>query len=162
MRKKSKLRKKATVHQDSVTGCGTNYIFVVIYLHSFIKEKILNKTHSSETSISTCVLVAQSCQTLCDCMDCSPPGSSVCGISQARILEWVAILSSRGSSWPQGLNPDLLHWRQILYHWATWQAPREDLQMVNKQWKDAKHQKPLGKNKSKSQCYTASHLLGLL
>ena len=31
-------------------------------------------------------------------MDCSPPGSSVCGISQARILEWVAISSSRGSS----------------------------------------------------------------
>ena len=33
-------------------------------------------------------------------MDCSPPGSSVHGISQARILEWVAISSSRGSSWP--------------------------------------------------------------
>ena len=34
--------------------------------------------------------------TLCDCMDCSPPGSSVHGILQARILEWVAISSSRG------------------------------------------------------------------
>ena len=34
-------------------------------------------------------------------MDCSPPGSSVCGISQARILEWVAIPFSRGSSWPR-------------------------------------------------------------
>ena len=33
----------------------------------------------------------QSCPTLCDPMDCSPPGSSVCGIVQARILEWVAI-----------------------------------------------------------------------
>ena len=40
----------------------------------------------------------QSCLTLCDPMDCSPPGSSVCGISQARILEWVAISFSRGSS----------------------------------------------------------------
>ena len=43
--------------------------------------------------------VAQLCPTLCDPMDCSPPGSSVHGISQARILEWVAIPSSRGSSW---------------------------------------------------------------
>ena len=42
--------------------------------------------------------VAQSCPTLCDLMDCSPPGSSVLGISQARILEWVAISSSRRSS----------------------------------------------------------------
>ena len=41
---------------------------------------------------------AQSCPTLCDPMDCSPPGSSVHGISQARILEWVAILFCRGSS----------------------------------------------------------------
>ena len=44
------------------------------------------------------MLVAQSCLTLCDCMDCSLPGSSVHGILQARILEWVAIFSSRGSS----------------------------------------------------------------
>ena len=44
---------------------------------------------------------AQSCLTLCDLMDCSLPGSSVHGISQARILEWVAISSSRGSSQPR-------------------------------------------------------------
>ena len=42
--------------------------------------------------------VAQSCPTLCDPMDCSPPGSSVHGILQARILEWVAICFSRGFS----------------------------------------------------------------
>ena len=41
---------------------------------------------------------AQSRLTLCDPMDCSPPGSSVHGISQTRILEWVAISFSRGSS----------------------------------------------------------------
>ena len=40
----------------------------------------------------------QSCPTLCDPTDCSPPGFSVHGISQARILEWVAMLSFRGSS----------------------------------------------------------------
>ena len=40
--------------------------------------------------------VAQSCPTLCNPMDCSPPGSSVHGILQARIKEWFAISSSRG------------------------------------------------------------------
>ena len=43
----------------------------------------------------------QSCPTLCDPMDCSPPDSSVHGILQARILEWVAMPFSRGSSWPR-------------------------------------------------------------
>ena len=43
--------------------------------------------------------VAQSCPTLCNPMDCSLPGSSLLGILQARILEWVAISFSRGTSW---------------------------------------------------------------
>ena len=45
--------------------------------------------------------VAQSCLTLCDTVDCSPAGSSIHGILQARILEWVAISFSRGSSLPR-------------------------------------------------------------
>ena len=45
--------------------------------------------------------VAQSCPTLCDAMDCSLPGSSLHGILQARVLEWVAISFPRGSSWPR-------------------------------------------------------------
>ena len=47
-------------------------------------------------------------------MDCHPPGSCVHEIFQARILEWVAISFSRGSSLTQGSNPGLLHCRQIL------------------------------------------------
>ena len=47
-----------------------------------------------------CCLVTNSCPTLCDPMDCLP-GLSVHGIFQARILEWVAISFSRGSSWPR-------------------------------------------------------------
>ena len=62
------------------------------------------------------VLVTQSWPTLCNPVECSPPGSSVHGILQARILEWVAISFSRGSSPTQGLNLSLLHCRQILYH----------------------------------------------
>ena len=53
----------------------------------------------------TCVH-AQSCPTLCNPKDCSPPGSSVHGILQARILEWVAISFSRGSSY-------LRDWTQV-------------------------------------------------
>ena len=53
-------------------------------------------------SLHGCVcLVIQSCPTLCDPMDYSPPGSSVHGILQPRILEWVAISFSRGSSRPR-------------------------------------------------------------
>ena len=48
--------------------------------------------------VCVCVWVAQSCPALCDPMDCSPPGSSVHRILQARILEWVAMSFSRGSS----------------------------------------------------------------
>ena len=47
------------------------------------------------------VYLLQSCLTLCDTMDCSPPGSSVHGIFQARRLEWVAISFSRGSFGPR-------------------------------------------------------------
>ena len=51
--------------------------------------------------ISVCAMSLQSCPILCNTMDCSPPGSSVQGILQARILEWVAMPSSRGSSRPR-------------------------------------------------------------
>ena len=47
------------------------------------------------------VKAAQSCPTLCELVDCGPPGSSVHGFLQARTLEWVAIPFSRGSSWPR-------------------------------------------------------------
>ena len=53
-----------------------------------------------EIKYSTC-LVAQSCPTICDPRDCSPPGSSVHGSLQARILEWIAISFSRASSQPE-------------------------------------------------------------
>ena len=56
----------------------------------------------------------QSCLTLGDPTGCSPPGFSVHGILQARILEWVAIAFSRESSQTQGPNPGLLNLRRIL------------------------------------------------
>ena len=79
-----------------------------------------NSTHSLK---STKVLVAQSCPTLCEPMDCSLPGSSVHGIFQARILEWIAISFSRGIFPTQGLNRGLPHCRQILYHLSHQGSP---------------------------------------
>ena len=69
------------------------------------------------------VLVTQLCLTLCDPMDGSLPGTSVHGISQARILEWIAIPFSRGSSRPKDLT-----WVSCLADGffttsATWEAP---------------------------------------
>ena len=65
------------------------------------------------------VLVTQSCPTLCNAMDCSPPGSSVLGILQARILEWVAISSSRGSSWTTDWTKVSHNAGRFLTIWAT-------------------------------------------
>ena len=67
-------------------------------------------------TLHVCVLVAQLCLTLCSPRDCTPPGSSVHGILQARILEWVAISNLQGIFPTQGSNLGLLHCRQILYH----------------------------------------------
>ena len=58
-----------------------------------------------------CALLLCRVQLFCDPVDCSPPGSSVQDISQARILDWVL----QGIILTQGLNPHLLHCRQILY-----------------------------------------------
>ena len=61
----------------------------------------------------------QLCLTLCNPMDCSPPDSSVHGILQARILEWVAIFFSRGSSWPRDRTQISHTAGRLLTLWAT-------------------------------------------
>ena len=71
-----------------------------------------------------CCLVTKSCLTLCNLMDCSPPGSSVHGILQAGILEWGAISYSRDRTWVSCI---LCIGRQILYLCSTWEAMRQVL-----------------------------------
>ena len=68
---------------------------------------------------------AESCPTLCDPMDCSWPDSSVQGIFQVRILEWVAISSSRGPSQPRDQTHIAYVYcivRWVLSHCTTWEA----------------------------------------
>jgi len=69
-----------------------------------------------------CGLVTQSCPTLCKPMDCSLPGSSVHGISQAKILKKFAISLSKGSDRPRDRAWVSCIGRQFLYHWATRKA----------------------------------------
>ena len=81
-------------------NCGGGTIVELKYMELnvlsaqlFCKSKIVLNESESE--------VAQSCPTLCDCMDCSLPGSSIHGIFTARVLEWVAVFFSRGPSQPR-------------------------------------------------------------
>ena len=66
------------------------------------------------------MLVAQSCLTLCNPMDCNPPHSSVHGILQARILEWVAIPFSRESSRSGDWNGDTYIAGRFFTIWFIW------------------------------------------
>ena len=75
--------------------------------------------------------VAQLCLTLCDPMDCSLPGSSVHGIFQARILEWVAISFSRGSSWPRDRTQVSCIVGRRFTIWATREASWKLLDWMN-------------------------------
>ena len=72
---------------------------------SYVQDPPLTARDSGSPSMTgMCVVCAkslQSCPAFCDSMDCSPPGSSVHGILQARILEWVAVSFSRGASQPR-------------------------------------------------------------
>ena len=69
--------------------------------------------------------MAQSCPTLCDPMDHGLPGSSVHGIFQTRVLEWVAISFSRVIFPTQGSNLGLVHLRQTLYRLSHQESPRK-------------------------------------
>ena len=72
-------------------------------------------------NMHVCVLVALSCSTLCNPMDCSPPGSSVHRLLHARILQWVT-MPFPGDLLDPGIKPSLLHCKQII--WVTREAPR--------------------------------------
>ena len=75
------------------------------------------------------MLIAQSCLTLCSSMDCSPPDSSVHVILQARILEWVAISFSRGSSKPRNQTQVSCIGVRFFTLWTKREAPLSDIKL---------------------------------
>ena len=92
------------------------------------KERVTQVSQHVCVCVCVCVCVrarAQSCPTPFNPLDCSLPGFSVHGIFQTRILEHIAISSSRGSSQPRDRTQGSCvscTGRQILYHWVTWEA----------------------------------------
>ena len=94
--------------QDHLANLSTSTLF-------FHLKSVPRKVHPC-VCVCACS-VGQSCPTLCDPTDCSPPGSSVHEISLGRILEWLAMPSSGGTFPSQRLNASLLHLlhRQVGY-----------------------------------------------
>ena len=89
-------------HQPLLSFMENTEIWIIIFLPTPVPTVILGY-FSTHKGMCVCVHAKslQSCQTLCDPMDCSPPASSVHGILQARMLEWVAMPFSRGAFWPR-------------------------------------------------------------
>ena len=112
-------------------------LFITLFHFSFLLNNILwwGKCRCIWESVNFVSLikmwmrmhVAQSCPTLCDPVDCSLPGFSVHGILQARILEWVTISFSRGSSQPRDWTQVSCIGGRCFNLWATREAHTQKL-----------------------------------
>ena len=102
-----------------MNNAATN-IHIQVLMWTYISLGLIPRSRNAGSNDKT--LVAQRCPTLCDPMDCKPTRFPVHGILQARILEWVAILSSRGSSEPRD-QTQLSHIAGSFFTiWATREA----------------------------------------
>ena len=110
---------KAMIHvntMESYSALNKISSFAVMWMDL---ESVIQSEANHKNKYGMHVKLIQSCPSVCDPVDCSPPGSSVHGILQARILEWVTMPLSRGSSWPRGwtyISFVSCDGRQILYH----------------------------------------------
>ena len=107
-------------HQGSSTGLKQKPIKMALKGVCNTSHRLTDSIRKKESEVS------QSCLTLCDPMDCNLPGSSIHGILQARVLEWVAISFSRGSSQPRDLTRVSGIVGRLFTIWAT----RENIQTV--------------------------------
>ena len=90
------------LHLLSSTFFKFIYLFIWLCWVLVVASRIFScGMHTLSCSEYVCAISLRSCPTLCDPMNCSPPGSSAHGILQARILKWVAIPFSRGPSHPR-------------------------------------------------------------
>ena len=126
------LSPSETAHTLSM-ACASPWINLLAVYYGFLLNSYMHKAKDSHwwpvpgihlrprESVKT--LATQSCATLCSPMDCSPPGSSVHGIFQARILEWFAISFSRGSSQPRDWTQVSCTAGRFFTNWAPREAP---------------------------------------
>ena len=91
---------------------------------------LLPMSHSWQSKLT--LVRTPLCLTLCNPVYCSLPGSSVYGIFQTRILEWLAISSSRECSWFRDLTYVSRTGRQILYCWDTREGPQTDSRLCKR------------------------------
>ena len=111
------------VEPSCVTGIKLSWSYCVLLLmYYWIQPVNILLRIFPYMFIRDCYLVTRSCPTLCDPMDYSPPGSPVHRVLQGRILEWVTISFSTGSSHTRDWTIFCIG-KQILFHWTT----REDL-----------------------------------
>ena len=105
--------------------------------HSLILE-IFSRKDGEKIRFTENMLHARHCTAAVESLSCVPlfaaPWTVAHGISQARILEWVAISFSRGSSWPRDQTCVSCTGRWILYHWATREAHSEYLWGIKMIW----------------------------
>ena len=102
------------------------------WVPSLVRELIPRATSKDLVCLSITTIVVYSLSHVwffCDPMDFSLPGSSVHRIFQARVLEWVVISYSKGSSWPMNWTHISCIGQWILYHWATWEAQLRPMQL---------------------------------
>ena len=117
-----------------VKNCWDIFIYVCFWVLCFVQLVYMSVCWYHIILIMCLCICAQSYLAPCNPVDCSPPASSVHGVSQARILEWVAISSSRGSS--QSSDGIRISWvscigKRILYHYTTWKALNKGKQLPN-------------------------------
>ena len=96
---------------------------------------VARKLHGEATNVKIllsycCGLIAELCLTLCESVDYSPPGSSVHGILQARILEWISNSFSKGPFRPRHWTLISYNDRWVLYHWAPREAPNPTISVI--------------------------------
>ena len=94
------IRTDSVQNMYCLTICTILNTWSTTAVRSLLSSLDLDKNSTHEMKVKSESEVAQSCPTLCDPTDCSLPGSSVHGIFQAIVLEWIAISFSRGSSQP--------------------------------------------------------------
>ena len=105
-----------------------SFLNVYVYTHTHTHTHIPLPNAAQNLACAVLYLITQSCLTLHNPnLDCSPPGSSLRGIVQARVLKWVAIPFSRGSFQPRdGIRVSCIAGRFFVI-WATREAPKEYL-----------------------------------